>query len=311
MKVQFTNLALASKATVVSMEYTKIADENGVEQLGVVYVINGMSDGEIAELTFRVYAPTELEQNESIRVYTNKANLEDESNKNLIFEEDTVDNKQGENVVPEDIYKKESETTYHQVQIPVLEVLKSSNPESGIMVKTGDTIIYHIQVKNIGSEVAENVIIRDAIPQFTSYVRNSAASDKKDTEITLTTLNGKETLIWIVEALEPNETVIVSFEVTVDKMETTGERIIKNTAQVKIPSTGEVPSESAKKDDGYLDTNEVEHTQRQEEPPVKTPVISPPKTGDRTNIELLLTLLAISSIIPICIIKKKRKQVTK
>jgi len=299
-----------------------ITDEDGRERPGVKFVLNGLANGEIAELTFRVYAPTETDnpdtnEFESRKTYTNTANLEDEDNKNLIFTEEAGDYTQGENVMAEEEYKKLSETTYHEVTTPVLEALKTSNPKAGTLVKDGDTMTYYIQIKNIGAGVANNIIIKDVIPEFTSYIASTATSDKQGTNITLRTLDGKETLIWIVETLQPNETVTVSFQVRVDNMNEIGTREIKNTAQIKIPSKDEDPNEAVEDKDGYTDTNEVTHTQKTEQPheteaPVKTPnekptTSQPPKTGDDTaNVEILIALFGISAIITIYAAKRKK-----
>jgi conserved repeat domain len=271
------------------MEYKMIVDTDGIEKPGVVFIINGLANGEEAELTFRVNAPTETDNPstpdyESSRVYTNTASL---------FDEEFNDTRT-------------SETTYHQIQVPVLEALKTSNLEEGTKVKQGDTITYYIQVKNTGHGIAKNVIIKDSIPEFTTYITNTANSNKENTRHTFSKTANQENLIWIVETLAPGETVTVSFQVTVDKMETLGVREIKNTAQIKLPKEGENPEEVAKEKDGYTDTNEVKHTQENQVPQKTT---TQPKTGDRNNLELLVAMLAMSIVLIIYVEKRKDKKV--
>ena len=294
-KGEILNPISNSEATIKSMEYTTVTDTDGKEKPAVVYVVSGLANGEKAELTFRVTAPTETDnpstpEYESGRVYTNTAKLVDEE-----FDNTT-----------------DSETTYHQIQAPVLEALKTSNLQVGAKVEQGDVITYSIQLKNIGQGTAENVIIKDIIPEFTTYVTGSARSSKTNTTNTFGLVDNQETLIWIVETLESGETVTVSFQVTVDNMQQDGTREIKNTAQIKIPLPGENPEEVARDKDGYTDTNEVKHTQEKNTPATPatpnppTTTSRPPSTGDGNNVELLIALLGMSTIITIYAMKRKK-----
>ena len=280
-----------TQAVIKSMELKNVVDVDGTVKPGIEWVISGLSDGEKVELTFRVTTSTETDDPntsnyESAKLYTNTASIEDKEIED----------------------KKESETTYHQTQAPVLEALKTSNPQAGTAVKAGDSITYSIQVKNIGEGIANNVIIRDAIPEYTSYIPNTATSNKENTRITSVRINGKETLVWVIEELQPNESVIVSFQVTVNEMKETGIREIKNTAQIKIPAKDE-NIEEVITEEGYTDTNEVTHTQETPTPATKTPApstSSTPKTGDGTNIELLVALLVVSVMLTIYTAKRKK-----
>lgn len=144
---------------------------------------------------------------------------------------------------------------------PLLETEKPSDIPSGTEVKEGDIITYSIVVTNKGEGTAENVIIKDAIPEYTVYVDDSASSTLENTNITSTMENGKITFIWIVEALQPGQSVTVSFKVKVGAMTEVGTREIKNVAQIKLPEKGKDPTTAANESAGFTDTNEIVHTQ--------------------------------------------------
>jgi|GEM_PF-6778457 len=310
-----------SNAVIKSMEYKEIL-ENGVLKPGIEWVVSGMADSEVIELTFRVNAPNETDNAtttdyESSKIFTNTAYVTDKD-KEVVFEKDTETHQQGENVYTPEEIKKESDTTYHVIKVPVLEVLKSSSITQSTKVKTGDTITYTISIKNIGDGAANNVIIRDNIPEYTNYIVDTADSTAIDFRVTKTNINGRETLIWIIDEIASGESITVSFSVKVQDMQAAGEREIKNTAQVKIPNKDENPEEAARKDDGFTDTNEVKNSQEKQlgtpnptspnpaTPNPATPT-SPPKTGDDTvNVEILIALLGLSAIITLYVTKRKK-----
>lgn len=101
---------------------------------GVQWVLNGMSDGEEAYLTFRVIAPagtdiTATEPYEAEKEFTNTAHLKDVAVSNIkyskviVYETDgtTKQYESGSHVYEETEYEKDSETTYHQVIEPLYE----------------------------------------------------------------------------------------------------------------------------------------------------------------------------------------------
>lgn len=181
---------------------------------------------------------------------------------------------------------------------------KYSDPVSGSEVKKGDIITYYMKLSNTG-EAEADAIIRDSIPDYTTYVSGSATSDSKKVTQTSAAINNKETLIWTVEALKPGESVIVSFQVKVSEMKSAGSRQIKNVAQIKQLKEGEDPLEAAKQEEGFTDTNEVVHKQEVKSQTkagtkitgstrlgsLKTRSV---KTGDDTNVNWMFLLLAIS-----------------
>jgi len=56
------------------------------------------------------------------------------------------------------------------VEKPNLKAVKSSSPVSGTKVNSGNTIVYTITVSNTSSKDANNVYVRDYIPEYMRYV---------------------------------------------------------------------------------------------------------------------------------------------
>ena len=282
-----------SEAVIKSIIQKEVMDVDGIMKPGIEWVISGLADGEVVKLTFRVFAPMTSDnvttsEYETSKIFTNTAKIQND-----------------------DGTKKQSETTYHKVNSPVLEAIKTSNPVTESIIKEGDILTYYIEVKNIGKGTAKNVIIKDTIPTYTQYIENSAISPKGGT-FTKEIISGKESLIWIIEEIKPDESIIVSFQVKVEPMSEVGTRQIKNTAQIKLPAINEKAEKAAKDEEGYTDTNEVIHTQKKEEivapPSIPTPpTISQPKTGDNSNQEILFILLAVSMMAVSYIGKRRLK----
>ncbi len=63
--------------------------------------------------------------------------------------------------------------SYQIMAAPVISITNSSNPASGSVVETGDTITYTLVVKNTGDANTNSAYIQDAIPANTAYVPNS------------------------------------------------------------------------------------------------------------------------------------------
>ena len=206
-------------------------------------------------------------------------------------------------------YKDTNETIHYMNQVSIA---KSSDPESGSKVKKDDTITYKLAVTNDSKSDAKNVIVRDMIPEHTSYIKKSATMPK-NAKVETISINGKDYLVWVIEELKMGETVELTFKakVTTDKADT----VIKNMAQVKEAKTDN-PFEEAKEDIGFKDSNEVNHTL--EIIPEPTPALEiqsaqgaqGAKTGDNTTLTLWLTLggIALISIIGTLIYRKRKTQ---
>ena len=118
------------------------------------------------------------------------------------------------------------------VLAPDLRVVKESSIEDGATVKEGDIITYTITVYNDGNGPANNVIIKDIVPENTTYVKLDGDNYIKDPNTETITSSVRETL-------EPGESFSISFSVMVDEITRDG-TTISNTATVSadgIPDT--------------------------------------------------------------------------
>jgi uncharacterized repeat protein (TIGR01451 family) len=86
---------------------------------------------------------------------------------------------------------------------PVLHISKSDAPDP---VSEGAKLTYQIRVANLGQQ-ATDLVITDAIPANTTYVDTSATANGQ--------LVGDE-VRWELNVLEPGESRIFAFQVTVD-----------------------------------------------------------------------------------------------
>lgn len=95
-----------------------------------------------------------------------------------------------------------------------VQVIKSSQPTSGTLVKPGDTISYSLDVFMEGGENAEgvkNVIVRDYIPDNASYVADSVSSDNSGSFN-----DSKKYVEWMIPSLKVGQHVTLSFSVKVN-----------------------------------------------------------------------------------------------
>ena len=113
---------------------------------------------------------------------------------------------------------------------------KSSDPESGSEVKVGDEITYTITLNNSGT-LTVDAIVKDSIPEGTTFVNGSIKVNDVDTDYGETDLT--ETGIRI--PVGASETVRLSFKVIVNDLDNGA--IIRNVATVNDTSTNEVTHE--------------------------------------------------------------------
>ena len=136
-----------------------------------------------------------------------------------------------------------------------LEAKKEADPAGGTVVKAGDTIQYTITVKNTSDTEKTNVLVRDAIPDLTTYVEGSGGK--------LFTIDEQPYVRFVIPAIAAGEAQQVSFSVTVNE-EATEDDVIRNTAQVYEPTAEEVGEdgtipEETWSSDKFEDTNTITH----------------------------------------------------
>ena len=163
------------------------------------------------------------------------------------------------------IVKAKADNAYAEIEldVPVTKVTqnisarKTSNPASGTVVKQGGQIIYYIDVHNDSETTLKNVLVRDAIPELSTYVEGSASNNGKVMEI-----NGKQYVTYVIDTLRAGSTQTLSFAVTVDE-KATSEDVILNTAEIKettekdLNEDGNIPDDLWNED--FKETNTTKH----------------------------------------------------
>ena len=152
-------------------------------------------------------------------------------------------NKDPENPESPDEPTNETETTVNKSN---LQYNKTSNPASGNTVKEGDEITYTIHLDNTTGTAPISVVVKDEIPEGTTFVDGSIrVNDEAQEELNATNLaNG------INVDLEAGESKDVEFKVTVNDLNN-GDKI-RNVAT--IDRAPDDPSNAEE------NTNETEHT---------------------------------------------------
>ena len=217
------------------------ADNGGVYKDGeITWTKEKVADGETFEVTFKV----KVNDNVNGEKILNKANVVDGNNK---F--DT------------------NETTNPTPTKPKKDVFDSQNDKisiDGNEVKAGQELLYKVTYKNTTGK-DQKVVIKDKIPEHTTYVEGSADNGGvyKDGEIT-----------WTKEKVADGETFEVTFKVKVND-NVNGEKILNKANVVE--------------GNNNYDTNETTNPT-----PLKPrPVI--PKTGYAVNTALYTVLLGLST----------------
>ncbi|MEB3011887.1 Ig-like domain-containing protein, partial [Parvimonas sp. D2] len=223
-------------------EHTKFvsADNDGKEKDGTIKWVKEVEDGETLTVSFKV----KVDDNVNGEKILNKANVVDGNNNY-----DT------------------NETTNPTPTKPVKDVFDSKDDKTSIDgkgVKAGQELLYKVTYKNTtGKE--QKVVIKDRIPEHTTYVEGSADNNGvyKDGEIT-----------WTKEKVADGETFEVTFKVKV-KANVNGEKIV-NKANV-------------------VDGNNNYETNETTNPTPLRPRPQVPKTGYGVNTGLYTVLLGLSA----------------
>ena len=144
-----------------------------------------------------------------------------------------------------------------------LMIRKTSDKTNGMIVTNGEKITYTIEVKNNTPEDRFNVLIKDCIPELTSYIEDSAFVLKDGGSAKTLELGGKTYAAFVLPVLHAYETKKAQFSVTVGE-EAGDNDIITNTGAVRVPSSEEAPKGVEVPDelfsaDGFTDTNTTIH----------------------------------------------------
>ncbi|WP_281703695.1 Ig-like domain-containing protein, partial [Parvimonas micra] len=216
------------------------ADNDGTENSGTIKWVKEVENGDSVTVSFKV----KVNDNVNGQKILNKANVVDGNNK---F--DT------------------NETTNPTSTKPKKDVFSPSDDKvsiDGNEVKAGQELLYKVTYKNTTGK-DQKVVIKDKIPEHTTYVEGSADNDGvyKDGEIT-----------WTKEKVADGETFEVTFKVKVND-NVNGEKILNKANVVE--------------GNNNYDTNETTNPT-----PLKPrPVI--PKTGYAVNTALYTVLLGLST----------------
>ena len=103
-----------------------------------------------------------------------------------------------------------------------LGISKTAEDWNGGPLYPGDEILYTISVVNLLTTTQQNVMITDAIPDYTTYVAGSAA-------VSPGMVTGTDPVMASVGTLEPGQQAVLTFRVTVDAG--AKGRIVENSAQ--------------------------------------------------------------------------------
>ena len=128
---------------------------------------------------------------------------------------------------------KPTEEVTEEVNKPNVIPSKSSTPDNGTEVKVGDPITYTITLDNSKGTAPDTVVVKDNIPEGTTFVEGSIKINDVPTEETAETLaNGIEV------HLNPAEIKEVEFQVTVNDLD--NGTPIRNVATVDEEPTNEI-----------------------------------------------------------------------
>jgi RNA polymerase sigma factor, sigma-70 family len=232
--------------------------------------------------------------NNKERIFTNSALMEDLELETSKQAHATSNKEKNEAVYEEEVYKKDSETVYHKVVGPTLSFSKSSYWEQ-------DKIIYYLHIKNIGTVAANNIIIKDIVPNYTKFVQMLTPQSEVAIEVSEIYKENSETIFWLINQLNSNQEITLAFQVQVEEKEYQNNREIKNIAFLKVVENNEDIGNQLEEAQGYIESNQIVHKmQLQGE--------IAPQTGERTeNIRVYILLMVISIIVGSYTRSKKKK----
>lgn len=90
--------------------------------------------------------------------------------------------------------------------------------DTGAMFTEGQKVKYKIKVQNTGELIAENVLVRNPIPQGTSYIEETVVKNEIETYNKYTYYSSENELIWKIGSLEPSKIVELEYTVVINNM---------------------------------------------------------------------------------------------
>ena len=222
-----------------------------------------ISESNLSTYGKRIWADDTLEQ-----IFTNEANLEDKELAQI----------------------KNSETIYHKTVSPVISYELNATVENS-------KIIYYIQLENTGEVAANNVIIKNIIPQHTELKEILNIKQNDLIMIDSSYIQEENSIFWLIHKLEPMEMVTVAFQVEITDHLHLME--IENNAYIKTLGHTQSLDERVMDIKGYKESNKIVYviSARQEN-------IS--KTSDNTGKSEIYAMMAFSALSFITYIQSKK-----
>lgn len=176
---------------------------------------------------------------------------------------------------------------------PIVNVVKSATPAAGDTVQPGSEVAYMLAAANSGDEAAENVLVRDPIPQGASLVMGSVSPngvfDEQNNQIE-----------WLIPQLAPGAVTEMSFKVIVESSPSIGS--LENQASFAADGAGQMGHP------GTLEntSNIVEHPL----PAAPSAGHPSPKTGDGAAMIAAgaLAAIALGTLAIALVARSKRKE---
>lgn len=116
-----------------------------------------------------------------------------------------------------------------------LTIHKTADAKTGSLVANGDTIRYDIKATNTSKEDKSNILIKDAIPEYTEYVEGSAKGDDADV-VGTREIKGRPHAVFIIKSLPAGSEKTVSFHAVVK--DAPQDAMLINVAQVRETMAG-------------------------------------------------------------------------
>ncbi len=242
--------ATASSGVVVGTPAAKLVrSANGAMKPGVELIVKEMKDGDTATLVFRATMPSSADDPttpaiETERTVINTATATDNEMSNMTYRKAVAGHSAGAQMYPLADFIRESDKTYHKMLGAALVSIKTADRENGSRVYGGDIITYTIQITNSGAIPAKDVLVRDTVPMYTTYLAGSATSNAPGTVI------GQigNVVTWIIPTIGVNQTVTLTLKCQVAQMTEIGTRNITNIAMVRETTPGGKPEDEIKEE---------------------------------------------------------------